>query len=557
MDYIANSNDLTSVANAIRTRGGTSAPLSFPSGFVSAIGAIPSGGGGGAETKSLNFYDYDGTLVESFTTAEALALSSLPANPTHTGLTAQGWNWSLASIKSYLTDYPDATVNVGQMYITDDGKTRIYITLDDPDALSPYLAIAVNGTVSVDWGDGSTPDTMTGSSTSNVVYCQHVYDSVGEYVISIEVVSGSFAFYTKSSSDSSCLIVSNNNRIRSRLYSKAITKINIGSNVHITSNAFHNCYSLLSVNIPDDITDIGINAFSGCYSLSSITIPDSVTSIGTSAINACYLLSSIAIPNGVTSINDSAFQNCYSLSSITIPDSVTSIGNSAFSGCSLLQSITIPDSVTSIRNSLFSSCNSLQSITIPDSVTNIGANAFYNCYSLLSVNIPDDITSIGSSAFQGCPALSSITIPDGVTSIGNTAFQSCYSLSSVNIPDGVTSIGSNTFYSCYSLSSITIPDSVTSIRSSAFQNCYSLSSITIPDGVTSIESNAFNNCYGIFDYHFKSTTPPTLANVNAFTNILPDTIIYVPYSEDHSVIEAYKTATNWSTYASRMQEEPQ
>lgn len=31
---------LTSVANAIRTRGGTSADLAFPSGFVSAVGAI-------------------------------------------------------------------------------------------------------------------------------------------------------------------------------------------------------------------------------------------------------------------------------------------------------------------------------------------------------------------------------------------------------------------------------------------------------------------------------------------------------------------------------------
>lgn len=38
--------DLTSVANAIRTKGGTSASLAFPTGFVSAVEAIPSGGGG-------------------------------------------------------------------------------------------------------------------------------------------------------------------------------------------------------------------------------------------------------------------------------------------------------------------------------------------------------------------------------------------------------------------------------------------------------------------------------------------------------------------------------
>mgnify|MGYP006916253515 CR=1 FL=1 len=39
--------DLTSVANAIRTKGGTAASLAFPSDFVSAIEAISTGGGGG------------------------------------------------------------------------------------------------------------------------------------------------------------------------------------------------------------------------------------------------------------------------------------------------------------------------------------------------------------------------------------------------------------------------------------------------------------------------------------------------------------------------------
>lgn len=44
-DYIATSADLTSVANAIRTKGGTSAQLAFPADFVSAVNAIPTGGG--------------------------------------------------------------------------------------------------------------------------------------------------------------------------------------------------------------------------------------------------------------------------------------------------------------------------------------------------------------------------------------------------------------------------------------------------------------------------------------------------------------------------------
>lgn len=44
-DYLVTDTELISVANAIRTRGGTQAQLEWPSGYVSAIAAIPSGGG--------------------------------------------------------------------------------------------------------------------------------------------------------------------------------------------------------------------------------------------------------------------------------------------------------------------------------------------------------------------------------------------------------------------------------------------------------------------------------------------------------------------------------
>lgn len=43
MDYLANSEDLTAVADAIRAKGGTDAQLTFPGGFVSAVQAIFAG----------------------------------------------------------------------------------------------------------------------------------------------------------------------------------------------------------------------------------------------------------------------------------------------------------------------------------------------------------------------------------------------------------------------------------------------------------------------------------------------------------------------------------
>lgn len=50
--YTVTGSELTSIADAIRTKGDTSASLAFPSGFVEAIGDI-SGGGGTVETRKI------------------------------------------------------------------------------------------------------------------------------------------------------------------------------------------------------------------------------------------------------------------------------------------------------------------------------------------------------------------------------------------------------------------------------------------------------------------------------------------------------------------------
>ena len=54
-EYITTDTDLTSIANAIRTKGGTSAQLAFPAEFISAIEAISGGGGGDYEIESGTF----------------------------------------------------------------------------------------------------------------------------------------------------------------------------------------------------------------------------------------------------------------------------------------------------------------------------------------------------------------------------------------------------------------------------------------------------------------------------------------------------------------------
>ena len=327
-EYLTNTTDLTKVASAIREKGGTSDPLVYPDGFVTAIQAIQTGTTPGAPG-DITFYDYDGTIITSWTLEELATKTALPDYPSHDGLTCQGWNWSLADLKT-----TNRKMNVGAMYITDDGKTRIYIRLEEG-RTSPMLGVCPNGTVTVDWGDGTTPDTLTGTSTTTVQWTpNHAYAAPGEYVIKL-TVDGTMGFYGGSffSVGSAILRYSTGSDNRDYVYRDSVRKIELGNGVtSIGTYAFYRCYSLTSITIPDGVTSIEVYAFSHCYSLTSITIPDGVTSIE-GAFYYCYSLASITIPDGVTSIGSQTFNNCYSLASITIPDGVTSIRDNAFNNC--------------------------------------------------------------------------------------------------------------------------------------------------------------------------------------------------------------------------------
>jgi hypothetical protein len=57
--------------------------------------------------------------------------------------------------------------------------------------------------------------------------------------------------------------------------------------------AFYNCSYLTSVNIPNNVTNIGNRAFMSCESLTSVTIPNSVTSIEDKAFASCDNLSEL------------------------------------------------------------------------------------------------------------------------------------------------------------------------------------------------------------------------------------------------------------------------
>ena len=356
-EYLTNTTDLTKVASAIREKGGTSDPLVYPDGFVTAIQAIQTGGSSTPGAPGdITFYDYDGTIVTSWTLEELATKTALPDYPSHEGLICQGWNWSLADLKT-----TNRKMNVGAMYITDDGKTRIYIRLEEG-RTSPMLGVCPNGTVTVDWGDGTTPDTLTGTDTNTVKWTpNHAYAVPGEYVIKL-TVDGAMDFYGDSSEGdgSAILRYSSGADNRNYVYRSSVRKIEIGTGVaSIGESAFRNCYSLASITIPNGVTNINGDVFNSCYSLASITIPNGVTSIKPQTFRACYSLTSIIIPNSVRGIASVMAISCFSLASIIIPGNVELIGVGAFRLCHSLASITIPGGVTAIETKTFENCYSV------------------------------------------------------------------------------------------------------------------------------------------------------------------------------------------------------
>lgn len=95
--------DLTSVANAIRTKGGTSAQLAFPADFVSAIAAIPSGGSG----ITISPMDYN-VSIENARSSGTVNVTRVLYNST-TLLSALGANITVGSTSTYSDFATDGT----------------------------------------------------------------------------------------------------------------------------------------------------------------------------------------------------------------------------------------------------------------------------------------------------------------------------------------------------------------------------------------------------------------------------------------------------------------
>ncbi len=352
-------------------------PLADGSGFAAFRAAEKE-----ATPKDVNFYDYDGTLLYAYTLAEARALTDLPPLPEHDGLICQEWNWDLADIKAH-----NRKLTIGANYITDDGKTRLYIELPSKHLTDVTLRVrqtAANG-VLVDWGDGTTADQI---ATANNVTFSHTYAEAGRYVIKLTAVSGQFVFGDGNSQGS--VLVAGQNRI-------GLKKIEFGLGWRgCDYNDFINS-SVETVTMPKDAEIISLSSFHSSM-IRFFVVPK------TQSVKSYMFYFARAMTGCATS--PACFTAAY-----------------CFANSTALDVPNIPDGTTTIANSYCKEIYGMQEVTIPASVTKIESMAFYASIRLALVRLlsPTPPTLEAANAFSGYNAACVFEVPKGSLEAYQTA----------------------------------------------------------------------------------------------------------------------------------------
>ena len=138
-------------------------------------------------------------------------------------------------------------------------------------------------------------------------------------------------------------------------------------------------------------------------------------------------------------------------------------------------------------------------------------------------------------------------ISSRVTSIGAYAFRQCNKMTKVDFP-AATTIGTYAFTDCHELTKAVFP-AVTKVDSYAFRYNSGLKMVDFP-AATTIGGHAFDSCSALTEVILRSDTMVVISNTAVFngTPIKTGTgYIYVP----SALIEQYKVADNWPTYATQ------
>jgi len=392
---------LEDLADAIRARNGKDNETYLPSEMAAAIGNIPQNPALDIIEDGVNFYDYDGTLLYCYSWEEVMAQDNnnnytwqLPPLPCRSSehLVCDGWNNTAATIRDYYSKFGRWHLSVGCTYHTDDNVTYIWLDVIEGQSTTRSLRIksTVANAVQIDWGDGSSADTIDSTSATTITHVYpepHLRDT---YLVQIRCTSGT---YTTSG----------------RLCSGSDNTANSAS--RITKILFSN-----------KLTAIGQYVFAGLSKLEKISLPSLLSGSVSCVFLGCASLKHITCPPNWRYI-DQSFYNCSSLRTISYnigydnPNLHWQYANSRLQYINARYGSVQAYAFFGTKIKRYKVCKN------PDdnSAISLLTNSFKNCTELYHLDLGEYIASIDSSAIEGCTSLIELTIPEKVTSIGGSA----------------------------------------------------------------------------------------------------------------------------------------
>ena len=243
----------------------------------------------------------------------------------------------------------------------------------------------------------------------------------------------------------------------------------------------------------------------------------------------------------------------------------TSLGRNPFSACTRLTSVKGLGDITGLttaspltNNGVFRGCTKLKSVDFSNKCKKISAYAFFGCSSLTDVGDMSGLEEVDYDGFLNCVSLKKINLSYKLKKVGEKSFMNCSNLEYIGDLRGlqenvVTQYPDGAFNECVIIKQKIILISLTNINRYLFRNCSSIPEIYI-ENCLSIQQETLSGCINLAKITINCTEPPQLlktGDCSACRDAFDDTgncPIYVPEES----VQAYKTATNWTRYASRI-----
>ena len=277
------------------------------------------------------------------------------------------------------------------------------------------------------------------------------------------------------------------------------------------------------------------------YDMKKVSITDENDyQIGAYAFADCSNLKEIDMPN-CTKLGQYCFRGS-NIDSFTVPAKSKDSADYALSGIN--SSYINTGSLKGLPYSFCARCNILVTLEAPNATYFDGYVAYYN--TKLKYVVAPKLKSIGQDCFYNCSSLVSADFPS-LEATSYESFYGCTSLKEIEF-NSLKSCGQMCFWGCASLEKITA--SCTSIISGGMANCSHLAIIDLTG-----QAGGCSGGGGLFEKN-PSLKTLILRNTSSVWQVggypCSDTLIasgsgyiYVP----SALVDSYKTATNWVTYA--------